>query len=188
MINFLYANRNDVANILDNDMVKLLLPEVVRNVTGIHEITGTYDALKGRIRTEDGEYDMYELVALWNRNVVFNDKGDGRGPAPMTYGKPLGMFLKEDRWLKMVDRDTEINRRYGIEIGCSNAETDRLIYPLKITTADYQGRYETTPFPSYADPYHGFTPAKWEDVVNCFTFKCSDDYKDYFVPGYKKAV
>jgi len=185
MINFLYAVKTgNKANILDGERVTLLLPEIIRRSTGVDKITGVLDGIRGVLVADTGEeYDLYELIAIWNRNVVLNNKGDGRGPAPLSYGRTLGTFIKEDRWLKTVDRSTEINRRMGIEVGCTNKDTDRLIYPLKLVPAGYTGQYEDTRFPSYADPFHGFMSVTWNEVINHFTFRCSEEYKYYFTGG-----
>ena len=91
----------------------------------------------------DGEpqFDMYELLALWNE--PHSCKYDG-----------------EFNSLKEIDEYTDENRGYGIDIGCYNKEVDRLRYPLKLVSASFNGTYEDLDTPSYGDPDQGFFERK----------------------------
>lgn len=94
---------------------------------------------------EDGrpKYDMYELLAFWNHEIVREKGGsleyDGDFPA-----------------LKEIDQHTLNNRGIGIQIGCYDKQIDQLRYPLKLVSASYKGTYEDLQTPSYGDPAQGF--------------------------------
>ena len=53
------------------------------------------------------------------------------------------------------------NRLKGIEIGCYDAQIDRLKYPLKLVSASYKGTYEECEGRSYGDPEQGFSKTYW---------------------------
>lgn len=93
---------------------------------------------------EDGEakYDMYELLAFWNK--VDGLRYDGDEP-------PL---------MKEIDKYTDKNRSKGIDIGCYGDEILRLKYPLKLVSASFKGGYEDLDRPSFGDPDQGGSPRK----------------------------
>jgi|TARA_R110000782_G_scaffold21110_4_gene56939 methionine synthase II (cobalamin-independent) len=92
---------------------------------------------------EDGEpkYDMYELLAFWN-------KADG-----LTYDGKFPL-------MKEIDKHTDKNRREGINIGCYDVDIDKLQFPLKLVSRSFVGSYEDLSSPSLGDPDQGFFERK----------------------------
>lgn len=90
---------------------------------------------------EDGEpkYDMYELLAFWNKAEGL--KFDGEYPL-----------------MKEIDKYTDKNRNLGIDIGCYDNDILKLKYPLKLVSASFDGTYEDLDNPSFGDPDQGFFP------------------------------
>jgi hypothetical protein len=73
---------------------------------------------------EDGEpkYDMYEILAFWNK--VDNLKYDGDYPL-----------------MKEIDNYTDDNRGLGIDISCYDEDILKLKYPLKLVSTSFKGDY-----------------------------------------------
>jgi len=92
---------------------------------------------------EDGshKYDMYELLAFWNKCEGL--KYDGEFPL-----------------MKEVDSYTDHNRNLGVDIGCYDEEILILKYPLKLVSASYKGTYEDLETCSFGDPDQGFGKRK----------------------------
>ena len=92
---------------------------------------------------EDGEpkYDMYELLAFWNKSKDLKYEGEF----------PL---------MKEIDNDTDSNRELGINIGCYDEEILKLKYPLKLVSASFDGTYEDLETCSLGDPDQGFFSRK----------------------------
>ena len=88
---------------------------------------------------DEGKYDVYELLALWN--YPEKCKYDG-----------------EFNPMKPIDKHTEHNRSLGINIGCMDNKVDQLKYPLKFVSASYKGSYEDCEGRSYNDPAQGSYP------------------------------
>ena len=92
---------------------------------------------------EDGEpkYDMYELLAFWNKaeGLIY----DGQYPL-----------------MKEINEYTNKNRNKGIDIGCYDKDILKLKYPLKLVSASFKGTYEDLYVPSLADPDQGFFSRK----------------------------
>jgi hypothetical protein len=88
---------------------------------------------------EDGEpkYDMYELLAFWNK--VKGLTYDGEYPL-----------------MKEIDEHTDDNRGEGIDIGCYDNDILDLKYPLKLVSASFKGCYEDLTDCSLGDPDQGF--------------------------------
>ena len=87
---------------------------------------------------ENGEpkYDMYELLAFWNKaDVKYN------GEFPL---------------MKEIDEHTDNNRSKGINIGCYDTEILQLKYPLKLVSVSFKGTYEDLETCSLGDPDQGF--------------------------------
>lgn len=94
------------------------------------------------------EYDLYELLAFWNKDTKYN-------------GKTIGDYLKYDGEfpnLKETDGFTDANRSMGIDIGCYDRQIDRLKYPLKLVSVSYAKNhtYEDCPYKSFKDTEQGF--------------------------------
>lgn len=92
---------------------------------------------------ENGEpkYDMYELLAFWNKAEDLKYDGD----------YPL---------MKEIDEYTEDNRSEGISIGCYDHEILKLKYPLKLVSPSFKGTYEDLETCSLGDPDQGFFERK----------------------------
>jgi hypothetical protein len=92
---------------------------------------------------EDGEpkYDMYELLAFWNK--AYGLKFEGEYPL-----------------MKEIDNHTDSNRSKGINIGCYDTEIASLKYPLKLVSPSFKGTYEDLDKPSFGDPDQGFYSRK----------------------------
>lgn len=92
---------------------------------------------------EDGgaKYDMYELLAFWNKAEGL--KYDGEYPL-----------------LKEIDDYTDQNRNKGINIGCYDGQILKLKYPLKLVSPSFEGNYEDLETCSLSDPDQGFYSRK----------------------------
>jgi len=98
----------------------------------------------GRLgKKENGKpkYDMYELLAFWNKAEGLKYEGDF----------PL---------MKEIDEYTNENRSKGINIGCYDDDILNLKYPLKLVSASFQGTYEDLETCSLGDPDQGFSRRK----------------------------
>lgn len=89
------------------------------------------------------KYDMYELLAFWNKAEGLEYNGE----------YPL---------MKEVDEYTNKNRNKGIDIGCYNSDILKLKYPLKLVSVSFKGTYEDLLTCSLSDPVQGFWPRKRE--------------------------
>lgn len=96
---------------------------------------------------ENGEpkHDMYELLALWNKDEI-------------KYGelKYKGDFNP----MKEIDNFTDNNRGLGIDIGCYDEQILNLKYPLKLVSPSFKGTYEDLETCSLGDPDQGFFQRK----------------------------
>ena len=92
---------------------------------------------------ENGEpkYDMYELVAFWNKVEGLQYDGD----------YPL---------MKEIDNYTNNNRGLGIDIGCRDGQMSKLKYPLKLVSASFKETYEDLETCSFDDLDQGFFSRK----------------------------
>ena len=112
-------------------------------------------------RKEDGspKYDMYELLAFWNKDMTYS---------PTELVKERLHWYEEDveddnsnpPMMKEIDKYTNKNRNVGIDIGCYDDEIDKLKYPLKLVSVSFKGCHEDLAKPSYGDPYQGFGQTK----------------------------
>jgi hypothetical protein len=109
------------------------------------------------------KYDMYELLAFWNKDLL-----------PQK-GKELKWSGNQDEFpmMKEIDEYTDDNRGFGIdfECGCYSRETDDglrwylrgegyqyLKYKLKLVSCSYKGTYEDLDNYSTSDPNQGWFP------------------------------
>lgn len=98
----------------------------------------------GYLGTKDNgkpKYDMYELLAFWNKEDDLKYDGD----------YPL---------MKEIDEYTDINRNKGISIGCYDNDILKLKYPLKLVSPSFKGTYEDLETCSLGDPDQGFFSRK----------------------------
>ena len=109
-------------------------------------------------RKDDGspKYDMYELLAIWNKDTL-----DPLGKQITIRGE-ICELQGDIVPLKEIDEHTDHNRVLGIDIGCYDDQKDKLNYPLKLVDIEYEGTYEDCPGVSYGDPDQGFYPVDWD--------------------------
>ena len=133
-----------VKNIAHNKPFKFLIPKEF----GGGYIEDRYQDY-GYLGTKDDgseKYDMYELLAFWNADMPYKDglvrdylKYDGEFPL-----------------MKEIGEYTDDNRIIGIDIGCYDHDINKLKYPLKLVSPQYNGTYEQCRGKSYGDPDQGF--------------------------------
>lgn len=100
----------------------------------------------GRKEDNTAKYDMYELLAFWNKDAT-------------TFGIKLEDKLKYEGsfpLMKEIDEYTRSNRGLGIDIGCYDSQINKLKYPLKLVSPSYKGTYEELETCSYGDPNQGY--------------------------------
>lgn len=123
----------------------------------------------GYLRTKengDEKYDMYELLAFWNHEQVIGE---------LQYEGDTMPKMKE------IDDLTRHNRVLGIDIGCYDNEIDKLKYPLKLVSVEYNGTYEDCKGKSYGDPNQGFGEVTREDYENGDVYGSDEfDEDDYY--------
>lgn len=109
---------------------------------------------------EDGSprYDMYELLAFWNRDMI--------RPWHADYVWNYLEYDGEFPLMKEIDEHTDHNRGIGIDIGCYDHQMHKLKYPLKLVSTSYKGSYEDCRGISYSDPEQGSYPVLREDFLN----------------------
>jgi hypothetical protein len=95
----------------------------------------------GTKENEEPKYDMYELLAFWNKAEGL--KYDGEYP-----------FMKE------IDDYTSDNRGLGIDIGFQEKDIIKLKYPLKLVSVFFKGTYEDLEGYSKDDPDQGWGKRK----------------------------
>lgn len=137
-----------VANVVEDKPFKFLIPQEF----GGGFIKDHYQGYGYLGTKEDGspKYDMYELLAFWNadKKIPFGNGETVRDR--LQYDGDVFPSMKE------IDEHTDENRSLGIDIGCHDAEIDRLKYPLKLVSASYTGTYEECDGRSYGDPNQGW--------------------------------
>lgn len=136
-----------VANVVEDKLFKFLIPQEF----GGGFIKDHYQGYGYLGTKKDGspKYDMYELLAFWNADKKI----------PFGNGETVRDRLRYDGdvfpTMKEIDEHTDENSSLGIDIGCYDAEIDRLKYPLKLVSASYTGTYEECDGRSYGDPNQG---------------------------------
>ena len=133
----------NVENIACGKKFKFLIP---KEFGGGHIVEEYQDY--GYLGTkEDGtpKYDMYELLAFWNK----------------AKGLAWDVILSNDPPLmKEIDEYTDDNRSRGITIGCYDEQMANLQYPLKLVSVSYNGTYEDLDSFSASDPDQGWGQRK----------------------------
>ena len=120
-----------------------------------------------------GGYDVYELVALWNRDCLPSKTEVLQEPQIDNYG---GLYDFEKDLQMMSDfakglSDAKMKKKYGedylrvigINIACHDEDNEALRYPIKITTKEME--YEDIE-PSKRDPEQGWQCDLEEDWEN----------------------
>ena len=129
-------NLTNVANIVYGEPFKFLIPKefgggfIIDNYRDYGDLGRSSD-------DENSSYDMFELLAIWNKDHLgINVRWNGK----LNY-------------MKEVDEHTEYNRSLGIDYQDTN-----LKYPLKLVSIEYEGTYEDCKGYSEWDPYQGSRP------------------------------
>lgn len=138
----------DIENIVYGSSFKFLIPKEF----GGGFIKDQYQDYGYLGRKEDGtpKYDMYELLAFWNSEMVYDSENLVKDKLLYDESKDNIPTMKE------IDQYTNKNRNIGINIGCYRDEIDKLKYPLKLVSPSFDGDYEDLSKPSYGDPNQGF--------------------------------
>ena len=161
----------DVVNIASGLPFKCLIPQQFDN-TGrgfIEDVYRDYGFLgtptKEQLENPDipdynkrGRFDMYELLAVWNSNMktekdITTEDGHMYPAGTMVkdtlMGVRLGVFMKE------TDAYTDHNHEIGVAIGCYDRDKEKLDFPLKLVSSNYNRPYEQCMGISYSDPAQG---------------------------------
>ena len=134
------------SNISGGDEYKILIPEKF----GGGYIEDTYYDYGRVFDGTDKEADLYGILAYWNHCEGMVYEGDH-------YPETMDEILKYGNTMQQG------NRCIGIEIGCYDDQVDRLEYPLKLVSAEYEGTYEECKGRSYSDPDQGFSEKTWRN-------------------------
>lgn len=144
MFSFMRAdNETKQKNFVCGDSIKMLIPKEF----GGGNISGKYDGY-GRIQTSDYDYDIYQIVAVMNKNFI---KDDMEFSFDYTAQKIREGIVSDDIYEK-IDKD----RIYGIAIGCYDEQQEKLKYPIKLVSARFKGTYEDIDGFSKSDSNQGF--------------------------------
>ena len=124
-----------------------------------------------------GGYDIYDLVAEWNREILsrtpnfilphkvqkeFHGFSNDSGKVKLNYWYKhySNLNLTKEEVIEKIKQDSNTNyfewRVIGIDIACYDEDNEALPFPIKITHNKYAS-YELCP-PSKSDPNQG-----WED-------------------------
>lgn len=135
------------SNLTDGDRYKILIPKefgggFIKDTYFDYGYVFYYDDTKENA-------DLYGILAYWNKcdGMIFD--GD-------EYPSTMEDILKRGK------TTLQNNRCKGIDIGCSNADVDKLKYPLKLVSVSYKGTYEECDGRSYDDPEQGFCKTYWD--------------------------
>ena len=143
---WLRADKINRKNLSCGDVYKILIPQEF----GGGFIKDTYYDYGYVFEYDDTREnaDLYGILAYWNKceGMIFD--GD-EYPSTM-----------EDI-LKRGNTCLQSNRCKGIDIGCYDEQIDKLKYPLKLVSEQYEGTYEECEMRSYGDPEQGFCRTYW---------------------------
>lgn len=172
---FSWLDCKDGKQILDNvaKTAYLLVPEEFKEQFGEKIPTQCYDGY-GHF----GSYDVYELVALWNRRFLSIENLQNL-PKREQYGEEEYYQMAMNRYKNSMNRledfrlgtsDEKMKEKYGkdylreigIDVACYDEQNAALTYPIKIT---YDGTavYEQCD-PSPSDPNQGWLAEEEEEM------------------------
>ncbi len=159
-------SKNEQANICYGEKIKVLIPKEF----GGGCIEGEYLDYGLVEETDGNQYDLYELVAIWNSPELRNKLAE------------LGY---QNVNLKVVDKkgllDSKISsiiRSYGITIACYDEDQAKIKFPLKLVDKKTQITYEECKYFSIGDPEQGFEKWCWEDFDEVMSY-CKTRYENY---------
>ena len=168
-IKIINKNYQGGLNIIEGDMVRIVAPND-------EHLVGQYDSY-GRIDTEDGQYDLHELLALWNRGVFHK-----------SYAELFGSYFVDSE--RLADKHEEL-RHIGIDIECNNQlygkDKKFCEFPLKLVRdleRNKNLKYNDIQNISISDPMQGFERMTNDEYVleHCFGDK---DYFEYMEVEYE---
>lgn len=143
-------------NVVYGTSFKFLIPKEF----GGGYILDSYRDYGDLVDKKGNEYDMYEILAFWNREDLKNKE------LQFDDNTNMDMPIKSDA--------TDHNRGIGINIGCYDHEIVKLKYPLKLVSPRYKGSYEDCNGPSLGDPNQG-----WGALTRKTTDSVFDTIKTY---------
>lgn len=150
------------ANIAYGDKFACLIPKEF----GGGYITDQYQdyGYLGTNEDKTPKYDMYELLAFWNKEQI---------PKISSELKYTGDFPL----MKEIDEYTDHNRSIGIDIGCYDKDIARLKYPLKLVSISYAKNhtYEECPYISFKDTEQGAYSYNWHSLYKNRTYFASNE-------------
>lgn len=134
-------------NLTSGDVYKILIP---REFGGGFIVDIYYDY--GKVFEYDDTRDtadLYGILAYWNKceGMIYDCE---EYPSTMKDILEYGNTRNYD------------NRDKGIKIGCYDDDIDKLKYPLKLVSVEYERTYEQCEGRSYSDPAQGFYATYWK--------------------------
>ena len=161
-------SKNRQANICYGEKIKVLVP----NEFGGGCIKGEYLDY-GLVEEADGnQYDLYELVAIWNSSELRNKL------AELGYQNVNLKAVGEEETFD--SKISNIIRSYGIIISCYDEDQAKIKFPLKLVDEKTQITYEECEYFSIGDPNQGFEEWRWEEVdeVMPWAGSCYENYME----------
>lgn len=155
-------SKNEQANICYGEKIKVLIPKEF----GGGYIEGEYLDYGLVEETDGNQYDLYELVAIWNSPELRNKLVE------LGYQNVnLKAVGKKGLLDSRISRISSIIRSYGIMIACYDEDQAKIKFPLKLVDKKTQITYEDCKYFSIGDPEQGFEKWHWEDfdevVLHC---------------------
>lgn len=160
-------SENGRANICYGEKIKVLIP----NEFGGGYIKGEYLDY-GLVEEADGnQYDLYELVAIWNSPEIRNKLTE------LGYQNTNLKAVGEDETLD--SKISNIIRSYGIIISCYDEDHAKIKFPLKLVDKKTQITYEQCEYFSIGDPNQGFEEWDWEEFDEVMSYCKARNYESY---------
>lgn len=159
-------SKNKQANICYGEKIKVLVP----NEFGGGCIKGEYLDY-GLVEEADGnQYDLYELVAIWNSSELRNKL------AELGYQNVNLKAVGEEGTID--SKISNIIRSYGITIACYDADQAKIKFPLKLIDEKTKTTYENCEYFSIGDPKQGFEEWDWEEFNEVMYYQ-TGNYENY---------
>ena len=159
-------SKNEQANICYGEKIKVLIP---KEFGGGH-IEGEYLDY-GLVEEADGnQYDLLELVAIWNSSELRNKL------AELGYQNVNLKAVGEEETLDA--KISDIIRNYGITIACYDEDHAKIKFPLKLVDEKTKVNYENCEYFSIGDPKQGFEEWCWEEFDEVMYYQI-ENYENY---------
>lgn len=160
-------SKNGQANICYGEKIKVLIP----NEFGGGSIEGEYLDY-GLVEEADGnQYDLHELVAIWNSPEIRNKL------AELGYQNVNLKAVGEEETLDA--KISDIIRNYGIIISCYDKDHAKIKFPLKLVDEKTRTAYEDCEYFSIGDPKQGFEEWDWEEFDEVMSYYKARNYENY---------